>query len=664
MSKTRPAVVQAARVPPPGGDSARWSGGGETWPWWFVAGIVFGAALLAYQGGFSGPFLLDDLPAIRIGNPTILKLWPWWDVLSPPATAGVGGRPLVNLSFALNYAWGGVDVAGYHAVNLALHAAAALALFGVVRRTLRLPSLRDHFGAGAGWLALGVALLWLLHPLQTEAVTYISQRSELLMGLFYFLTLYGFIRSAAASTPWPWQVCSVLACFLGALSKEIIATAPLVVVLFDRTFVAGSFREAWKNRAGYYVALMTPWLLLAWLMRDVAQRGVGFSFPITAGEYARTSCRSIVHYLALAVWPHPLVFDYGTGVARHFSEVAPQVMAVVGLVAATGAALRWRPAAGFLGAWVLLTLAPTTSFVPVAMQPMAEHRMYLPLAACVTTLVLGARAWLTRQNALALTAALIAASVAGTTRRNADYRSELAIWNDTVAKCPANVRARVALGSALVDAGRLPEACGQFEAALRLDPAAPDIHLNYGNALFLSGRKEAAVVHYELVVQARPTFAEGRYNLGNALLALGRSAEAAACFEATARLDFDNAELHHRLGEAFLGLRRLPEAIRQYEATLTGAVEAGDPSGPARTLDSHLKLAALLAETGAIAQAIPHYETALQLRPDDAAAHNDLGAALIAVGRWREARPHLETALRLDPTMESARELLHGLSSR
>ncbi len=664
MIKPHSAASVAAKVSPPSGGSARWTSDGDNWPWWFAPAVVLAAALAGYHNSFSAPFLLDDFPAILVGNPTIQKLWPLSEVLSPPALAGVGGRPLINLSLALNYAWGGVNVPGYHAVNLAIHALAALALFGTLRRALLLASLRDRFGAGAGLLALGIALLWLLHPLQTEAVTYISQRSESLMGLFYFLTLYGFVRSATAPAPRKWRVFSVVACLLGALSKEIIATAPLAVLLFDRTFVAGTFRAAWRSRRGYYLSLTGVWLVLAWLMRDVARRGVGFTFAITAWDYALTSCRSLVHYLALAVWPHPLVFDYGTGVVRHPAEVAPQAIAVLVMLAATLAALRWRPHAGFVAAWVFLTLAPSTSFVPIALQPMAEHRMYLPLAATCVALVLGARAWLGgRGSAIVVGLVLVAAGI-GTVHRNTDYRSEPAIWKDTVEKCPTNARARVTLGSALVDAGQLAEACPQFEAALRIDPGNTDAHLNFGNALFLLKRNEEAVSHYNQVVQARPDFAEGHYNLGNAWLALGRKTEAMACFDAASRLTFANAELHHRLAEVFLGARRLSEATRQYEATLASATDPGDPDAGPRTIDSHLKLAALRAEAGAINEAIPHYEAALRLRPNDAAAHHDLGAALIAVGRIAAAREHLETALRLDPSMETARSFLQRLPPR
>ena len=151
---------------------------------WLVFGggvAVALAALAVYHNSFSGPFVLDDVPTIP-ENSTLRDLS---RALSPPADAGVGDRPVLNLTFALNYALGGTAVWGYHAVNLLIHALAGIVLFGLVRRTLQRPGLRERYGADALPLGLAVAVLWTVHPLQTEAVTYISERAESLMGLFY-----------------------------------------------------------------------------------------------------------------------------------------------------------------------------------------------------------------------------------------------------------------------------------------------------------------------------------------------------------------------------------------------------------------------------------------------------------------------------------------------
>ncbi|HUI06351.1 MAG TPA: hypothetical protein VL486_05040, partial [Verrucomicrobiae bacterium] len=201
----------------------------------FIPLVVVAAGLLAYQNSFTGSFVLDDYASIP-GNPTIRRLWPIWQPLSPPHRGWltVEGRPLINLSLAINYALSGYNVWGYHALNLAVHILAGLTLLGIVRRTLLQPALRARFGAVASELALATAVLWTVHPLQTESVTYIVQRAESIMGLFYLLTLYCFIRGAesplAGNGKWfmgngswepqarLWYGLSVMACALGMAS--------------------------------------------------------------------------------------------------------------------------------------------------------------------------------------------------------------------------------------------------------------------------------------------------------------------------------------------------------------------------------------------------------------------------------------------------------------
>ncbi len=230
-----------------------------------AAGLIVLVTAAAFSSSFAGVFVFDDEFAIT-NNPTIRQLWPIWTTLCPPRHGEtVTGRPLLNLSLAINYAISGYGVWSYHAVNLAIHILGALLLFGILRRTFLLPTMRDRWGAAALPLAFVVALLWAIHPLQTESVTYIVQRAESLVGMFYLLTLYCFIRGTSVAgsgvrgqglrkfsvfsfqfrrihpssfilPPVAWYAGSVLACLLGMASKEVMISAPLVVLLYDRTF--------------------------------------------------------------------------------------------------------------------------------------------------------------------------------------------------------------------------------------------------------------------------------------------------------------------------------------------------------------------------------------------------------------------------------------------
>ncbi|MCC6421478.1 MAG: hypothetical protein IT429_24940, partial [Gemmataceae bacterium] len=439
--------------------------------------VLAAAAALAYGHTLGVPFLLDDTVSI-VENPTIRDLRNLGAVLSPPASSGFGGRPIANLSFALNHAVGGLAVRGYHVVNLAIHVAAAWLLAALVHRTLALLAGRGHVAADEGsarLIAGGAALLWLLHPLQTESVTYLSQRTEALMALFYLATLAAFLHGATSGRS-RWLVLAVVSCALGMATKEVMVTAPVMVLLFDRTFVAGSFAAAWRLRHRWHLALAATWGLLLFLLLDVQERGVGTA-AVSSWQYALTSCRTILTYLKLAAWPAPLVFDYGTAVAAGFGEVWPHVLALGALLGATAFALWRRPVAGFGAAWVLLLLAPATSFVPVAGQTMAEHRMYLPLAAPAVAVAWMAYRWLGRRSIFA-TAALAAVLGAATFDRNRDYRDARTLWTDTVAKAPANARAHAALGAALLAEGRLSAARTSLQRAVELDPRLAEAHNN------------------------------------------------------------------------------------------------------------------------------------------------------------------------------------------
>jgi protein O-mannosyl-transferase len=644
---------------------------------------IVAATVAAYHGSFSGALVFDDEPAI-LDNPTIRHLWPVWTAWMPPPNRTVTGRPLANFTLALNYAVSGTHVWSYHAFNLLVHVLAGLTLFGLVRRTLRQPVLRERFGGVALPMAFAVALLWCLHPLQVEAVTYVIQRVESLMVLFFLLVFYCFVRSVDSPHPRRWQAGAVAACLLGAATKEVIAVAPVLLLLFDRAFVAGSFAAAWRRRRGLYLATAATWLLLAGLVAGAGwnRNGTsGFDVGISPAAYWLTQFQAVVRYLWLAGWPHPLVFEYGTFWESGAAAVVPYALPVVALAGATLWALWRRPAVGFLGAWFFAILAPT-SVIPGRIQMIVEHRMYLPLAAVLTLLVAAVTRRAGRRGLLVLLA--LAAGLGWLTeRRNRDYRSGVALWQDTVAKRPGNARAhnclgvvlfkagrideaiahyRTALrlqtfypeahnnlGYALTEAGRLPEAITELETALRDEPDYAIAHNNLGNALLQAGRPADAIAHYEAALRREPDFALAHYDLGNALLATGRTAAAIASYEAALRTEPDNADAEYNLGNALFTAGRFGDAIGHYQAALRlkpGSVAA------------HSNLGSALLQLNRVPEAIGEFLAALRLQPDNAEGHNNLGAALVHAGRIPEATREFETALRLRPDYPDARENL------
>ena len=622
----------------------------------FIAAALLGAAALSvWANSFRGPFIFDDLPAI-VENTTIRTL-ALPGALAPPQTGQpANGRPLVNFSFALNWAVGGADVRGYHVLNLAIHALAALALFGVVRRTLRSRPLAAKFAADATPLAFALAALWMLHPLQTESVTYISQRAESLAGLCLLLTLYASIRGADSPTPMRWHALAVVTCLLGMATKEVMYAAPLLVLLHDRTFIAGTFREALRRRPGFYAGLAATWLLLGCLVKQAGNRGAtaGFGLGITPWHYLLTQCGALVHYVRLAFWPAPLVLDYGTATTKSLAEVWPQAALLLVLFAATLCALDRFPAWGFLGAWFFLLLAPTSSVLPLATQTVAEHRMYLPLAAIIAAIVVGVWHFLGRRSVIVFVAIAIALG-ALTAQRNLDYRSAISIWQDNIAKRPDSPRPYGELASALSDAGRIPEALATYETAVRLLPNYPKLRHNYGVALAAAGRLDEAAAQFELALAEFPTLADAHYELGNVRHEQGRNAEALACYQDAIRLRPDFALAHNNAANILTNFDRTDEALTHYAA----AVRA-DPNLP----DAQFNWANALAHIGRFADALPHYEAAVRLAPALVSAHENLGIALFNLGRYDDAVRELEIAQVLAPDSESIRSNLAAARAR
>ncbi len=443
--------------------------------------LIVLVGVLVYSAGLGHPLLFDDAAAVS-GNLSIRQLSPISVPLHPPAGTTVAGRPLTNLTFALNYAMGGLDVTGYHVTNLLIHLLAALALYGVVRRTLALPYAVPRAVSRDGELvALGCALLWVVHPLASEPVTYVAQRAPSLMGLCYLLTLYASIRAAAPYRRDLWTGVAVVASLAGMLSHEAMATAPLAVAVFDRVFLYGSWREAWSARGRLYAGLAATWVVLAAVVWFQPPAGVGWTSGVGAGEYAANQPLMIARYLWLSVWPQALVLDYGLPRALSIASVLVPAIAVLAVIAGTALALRQRPALGYLGVFFLLTLVPSSGLVPIATEVGAERRMYLPLAALAVVIVAGLHALMVRGDAdaaasrrrvwmsvVALACVLLGV---GTVLRTREFRSEVTLAESSVSRWPQG-RARVTLAKAYTAAARQSEALSQLRLAVPDYPPA------------------------------------------------------------------------------------------------------------------------------------------------------------------------------------------------
>src|ERR1039458_3181836 len=454
--------------------------------WWMPVVLALLCAA-AYHNTFHVPFIFDDLASIR-QNPAIRRLWPLSGVIASDLPMLVG-RPLISLSLAVNYAIGGYDVMGWHLFNLTIHFLNALLIFGVVRRALRDTPDAEGVTNRTLWIAYAVAVLWMLHPLVTESVTYVLQRTELLMAFFLLLTLYCFARGIESPHKVVWFGAAIMACALGMGTKEVMVVTPVLVLTYDSIFVARSWRAALRERRELYAGLVASWVVLASLLLTTnlkVKSGLTVD-TMSPWGYFKMQWTVVAHYLRLAVWPQGLVLDYSDWPRKTALAVAlPSAGLLAALLAGTVWAIRRRWWWGFWGAWFFLLLGPTSSFLPLPTEPATERRMYLPLVAVIAVVLGGGdhlcrnlwarfgwpdhvRTWLQTGLVMGLTLALGLATV----QRNAQYHNAESIWADVLAKYPDSFRGHANLGLALLDDDRPKEAIRHFIDALHIDPNQP-----------------------------------------------------------------------------------------------------------------------------------------------------------------------------------------------
>lgn len=666
------------------------------------------AGLLAYANSFSGPFLFDDFGSI-VRNTSIRDLTNFRALFTTADATAVSGRWLANLSYALNYAAGGLDVVGYHVVNLALHLTCAALFFAVVRRTL----------VAAGWdsagteprgitavkLAFAIALAWTVHPLISEVVLYLSERTESMMAVCYMTTLYSSVRATVSPHPARWLWTGVVACVAGVLCKEVMVTAPFMVVVYDRVFLFDSVRAALRARWRFYAGLAVSWLILAasMLSHGSISSGGFQSAQTTTWTYMMNQTVIVTRYLRLVVWPRPLVLYYGWTRPLTLADVWPYALFITVLVVVAAVVfLRW-PRFGFPAAWSVVTLSPSSSIAKIAAEVGAERRMYLPLMGIVTLAMVGAALYLRSRSAERSTrgapvpsgrllvggaAAIAFALGASTFARAQDYTSALTMARTILAGWPSP-SAHQLVGQELTAAGQRDKAIKELRLAL---PEATPARYFLGMALVDAGQYDEGIGELREFIRLEPTIApvkSARMSLARAYAAKQRWPEAIAELNAISAADPDDATVHGVLANVLAGQQRFADAVPHYEAyikasprdanawtglgvaliSLGKSAEALAAFRQAVTIDPknapfRLNLARILLNTGDAAGAASEAQQAIALAPNEPPGYEVLGRALAAQGKLDEARRALERALQIDPSYAPARDALRAIGGR
>lgn len=511
------AAAPRAAAPTPQRVPARRTGA----PGWLPAVIgpacIVAVGWLLFANSFAIPFVFDDYFEIQ-KNPTVQQLGPLSEYLTR-------SRGLTALTFALNVRQGGMNVWGFHFVNVVVHVANALLVYALVLSTMRLPLFGGRYAPRARVLATLVALIFVAHPLQTMATSYIVQRAESLASFFYLTTLLCAVRAFGAGGARRALLAggALLAAVLGVLSKEIVATVPLAVALYWFCFLrdgAGGGRRRWLAIVAmlalpiglgvllardYLMPAMTPVDPLAgpraWLFIPTA----GFQVEgISSWQYLITQFGVITWYLRLFFVPIGQVFDYGWPFADTLwrADVLLPLLLLLALLATAVLAYRRYRLATFCIGWVFITLAPTSSFIPLR-DAAFEHRMYLPIVGLAWLLIVGGADLLAaaaaRLGQAPRTLWRVAAVVAGawiaalgiaTMQRNAVFADSFRFAEDNALKAPQHWRAQYLYGEALMNAKRPDDAIAAYENAIRLNPNQGSARIALGG-MYLQRRRYA-----------------------------------------------------------------------------------------------------------------------------------------------------------------------------
>lgn len=623
---------------------------GNRWQTAAVCGLLALAVALAFGPAAHFEFInLDDSANVYL-NPHVTGGLTTENVRWAFGDRYVGcWMPATWLSHSLDCQIHGLNAGGHHATNVLLHAAAVVCLFLAMRQM-----------TGRVWPSAAVAALFAVHPLRAESVCWVTERKDVLSGLFFILMLWAyagyckFSPAATAKQPSPrirWLLYSAVVVFfaLGLMAKPMVVTAPFVLLLLDYwplgRFAAG---ESAKRTVLRLVLEKLPLFALTIASCVVSLWAYGSEGDHLLGQQAPLDWRlgnaaiAYVSYLGMFFWPVGLATPY----PRPSLDLAAWKVAAAAalLVCVTVAAFAWRRKRPYLlvgWLWYLGMLVPVIGVVQFGIQTLGDRFTYLPqigLALGIVWSIAEASKTLPRRGLVLGTAGLmLLAALTVAARQQASYwKDSVTLWNRTLQCTSENRVAHHCLGTALMDRNRPTEAIEQFRAAIAIEPDYAPAHYNLAVALAGLGRVDEAVTHYEKTLELQPENAAAHNNLGNILAQRGLLEAALGHCREAVHIQPDFPEAHFNLGGVWLVRGRIDEAIAEYRL----ALESKPDYAQARFC-----LGVALANRGRYEEAIVEYGKALQSRPPFAAeVHYSLGLALTALRRPEEAWIHYQQA--------------------
>ncbi|MFZ4439371.1 MAG: tetratricopeptide repeat protein [Syntrophales bacterium] len=644
---------------------------------------------LIYSNTFRVPFLFDD-EFVIVENSGVKDLGNINGSFS-------GNRSLGFLTFALNYKLHGLHVVGYHVVNLLIHLLNALLVYALVALTLRTPYGALHLqeeGAGFGsavisrWLALLAALLFVSHPVQTQAVTYIAQRFASLATLFYLASLVMYIKARelgpSGKAGYAFYAVSLFSAVLAMRTKEIAFTLPVVIILYELMFFKGDMKRRFYHLVPFLLTMsLIPLTMMGW---QGPAAGTGFSgieeltrsagaASVSRWDYLNTQFRVIVTYLRLLFFPVNQNLDYDYPIYRSFFDPAVMLsflfllaMFCLGIYLFYKSSHEERFDGFYLRIvsfgifWFFVTLSVESSIIPIK-DVIFEHRLYLPSVGFFMAFLAGMafvkvrlaeRTRVFEQMFIPVLVLAVLGLSLSAYARNRVWQDGITLWEDVVRKSPDKSRVHYGLGTKYAERDRYDDAIREYREAIRLYPDHLAAISEIGSIYNRQGRVDEAIREYQAALKLDPSSAEVHNNLGVAYKKQNRFDDAIREYQAVLRLKPHDAMARNNLGALYQELGKLDDAIREYRAAINSDIHHGR---------AYHSLGNLYLKMGKTEESRPLLERAVDLDPANVNARNDLAGNYVALGRYEDARRELQALLEIKPDHENARANLEKLQA-
>jgi len=477
-------------------------------------GIIFCLGILVYSNTFHSSFHFDDLPSI-VANPAIQNIHHLSSIWS-----FLPRRFILYLTLALNYHFGGLNVFGYHLFNLIVHLISAVLVCWLVRLTFLCPGMKEEkIARHADAISLFAGLVFVAHPIQTQAVTYIIQRAASMAAMYYLASLCLYVKSRlplqAPELRRFYYAGALFMAVAAMFTKETAITLPLVILLYEFFF----FKIEWKRVTPFLLTLFIIPVTMLLTETGAARIHQLSSEPgISPTDYLLTQFRVMVTYVRLVFLPFNQNIDYDYPVYRNLFDwpVLNSLLFLITVSYFAKSLFKEYRLAAFGICWFFLTLLPESSILPIK-DVIYEHRLYLPMAGFCLFFVSGMY-YLGGKNAYKAVTIALCVIIAGYSlmayQRNKVWKDELTLWNDTIQKSPHKTRAYINRAFAYDNLGMTAQVMANYDKAIEIDPRFPDAYYNRGLVYYRQGQLPQALSDFNKTIVLNPDFADAHNNLG------------------------------------------------------------------------------------------------------------------------------------------------------